>query len=330
MGSDKLLPEEITPPNDLRVTQDMRDTLIIAQRMLNEGKSGLANNWQLLAKGCALVLDKHLYLAAGYTNYKDYFIKHDLDPSYVVRMVNALRMFGDSSLSRLPWRRLLRLLSLPEEVVAEIKKGGVDAFIGLSKKGKEFTATIKELKTTTSSLDSSSTDRRSKRGGDDLYNRLKRDDKEARKAKVLQSKAFVENEIATRELESQVIQFAADVDSLLHLSRRIGAKQLEFAVDDGTAKKAQELCGIIYTPHQHGTAAVQHLNALLDHIKETLKRDGEEGGRELAEFLKEFSGYFDACRSASGSFYSMKSKVQENDQGGVGGKVVPLRRAAPA
>jgi len=326
MGLVKLIPEEITPPKDLRVTQDMRDTLIIAQRMITEGKSGLTNKWQLLAKGSALILDKHLYLAAGYTNYKDYFIKLDLDPSYVVRTVNALRMFGDSSLSRLPLRRLLQLLSLPEEVIAEIKKGGVDAFIGLSKKGKAFTASIMELKTAASSLRSPSTEVQSRKGADDLYKRLKRDDKEARKAKDLQSKAFVENEIAANELESQVIQFAADLDSLLHLAKRVGAKQLEFAVDDGIAQRVQELCYIIYSPHQHGVAAVQHLKILLEHIEETIKRDGEQGGRDVGQFVAEFRKYFEDCRGLTSKFDSAIAKGRAIDEKAGGGKVVPMKR----
>lgn len=328
MGSGQLLTADISPPNDLKVTQEMRDTLIIAQRMINEGKTGFTRSWQLLAKGCALVLDKHLYLAAGYTNYKDYFIKRDMDPSYVLRMVNALRLFGNSSLSRLPWRRLLQLLSLPPEVIAEIKRRGVDEFIGLSKKEKEFTAKIEKLKMQVLPSNSASSSSHPKKRADDLYNRLKRDDKDARKAKDLQAKAFVENEITRGELESQVIQFAADLDGLLHLSRRAGAKQLEFAVDDGTAKKTQELCSIIYSPHQHGAAAVQHLKILLEHIEETIKRDGEQGGRDVGEFLKEFSKYFEEGRSVTSRLDSMIMKARTNGEGVGSGNVVPIRRRA--
>ncbi len=330
MGSNQLLPADITPPKDLKVTQEMRDTLIIAQRMINQGKTGFASSWQLLAKGCALVLDKHLYLAAGFTNYKDYFIKRDLDPSYVVRMVNAQRLFGNSSLSRLPWRRLLQLLSLPSEVVAEIKRRDVDEFIGLSKKEKEFTAKIEELKTQARSFNPASSSSHPKIKAEDLYNRLKRDDKEARKAKVLQAKAFVESEITNRELESQVIQFAADVDGLLRLTRRTGAKQLEFAVDDGTAKRAQELCGIIYSPHQHGAAAVQHLKNLLEHVEETIKRDGEQGGRDVEQFLKEFGKYFEECRGMTSKFDSAIVKGRTIGEGIGRGNVVPMRRRASA
>lgn len=327
MGSEHLLTADISPPGDLKVTPEMRDTLIIAQRMINEGKTGFASSWQLLAKGCALVLDKHLYLAAGCKNYKDYFIKHDLDPSYVVRMVNALRMFGNSSLSRLPWRRVLQLLSLPPEVIAEIKRLGADEFLGLAKKEKEFSAKIEKLKANVSSNTASASNPLGKRA-DDLYDRLKRSDKEDRKAKVLQAKAFVENEMAGRELESQVVQFAADIDGLLHLCRRAGEKQLEFAVDDGTAKRAQELCSIIYSPHQHGSAAVQHLRILLEHIEETIKRDGEQGGRDVGRFVAEFGKYFEECRGLNRKFDSMLMKGKGIDEHVGDGKVVPIRRRA--
>jgi hypothetical protein len=331
MGTVQLLPAEITPPKDLKVSQEMRDSLIIAQRMINEGKTGLVNKWQLLAKGCALVLDKHLYLAAGYTNYKDYFIKIDLDPSYVVRMVNALRLFGDSSLTRLPWRRLLQLVSLPSEVIAEIKKNGVEEFIGLAKKGKDFTARVEDLKAKAAShADSARVKTSPRKRADDLYSRLRSDDKEDRKAKVLQAKAFVENDSTTQELESQVIQLAANLDSLLHLTRRIGEKQLEFAMDDGIAKRVQEMCGIIYSAHQHGAAAVEHLKTLIDNIEETIKRDGEQGGRDIGLFLKEFSKYFQECRRVSGRFESLIEKASEKNAGVASGNVVPLRRPKTA
>lgn len=330
MAIDQLLPEEIAPPKDLRVSQEMRDSLIIAQRMINEGKAGLVNKWQLLAKGCALVLDKHLYLAAGYTNYKDYFIKSDLDPSYVVRMVNALRLFGDSSLSRLPWRRLLQLLSLPPEVIAEIKKKGVEAFIGLAKKGKAFTSMVEDLKAKAAPSDTAPVKASPRKRVDDLYNRLRLGDKEDRKAKVLQAKAFVENDITSQELESQVIQLAANLDSLLHLTRRTGAKQLEFAMDDGIAKRVQEMCGMIFSAHQHGAAAVGHMKTLIEHIEETMKRDGEQGGRDIGLFLKDFSKYFGECRKVAGRFESLIDKTSESCSGAASGNVVPLRRPKTA